>query len=115
MRYVRNPEFSTHIDILMGQPSKWSQITWCPTNTHTVYFALANKTWTGLDLKKICVLSHTAYSVEDIRNLKWIHQLKALEANSQETIIDVDETLSFIRQNTLIFNVPNFRSLVSKK
>lgn len=106
MQYVKSPSFSGSVDVIMGSPSQSRSLDWCSNSVQAIY---SIKTGTTVrDPKRIqdlCRLSYSGYQAQEVSAIVWRPLLKSLDQKGQETILETDESLGFIRIGSLIYKV----------
>lgn len=110
MQYVKSASFSNNVEVLMGSPSQTRHLEWCPNSVQAIYFVKNDATVSKPELiHDLCRIAYSSYKSEEIVGIKWVPMMRSLTDKGEETLIETNETFSFIRQGALIYKVDGLK------
>ncbi len=114
MQYVKSTSFSSNVEVLMGSPSQSRVFEWCSSTVQVLYFVESNITVRESDrIQDLCRLSYSSYKADEVRGIDWKPLMKSLSGTGQETVLESDKTLNFIKMGSLIYKVDGLKSKLS--
>ncbi len=114
MQYVKSASFSSNVEVLMGSPSQSRNFEWCSSSVQVLYFVESDITVREANrIQDLCRLSYSSYKADEVNGIDWKPLMKSLSGTGQETVLESDKTLNFIKIGGLIYKVDGLKSKLS--
>lgn len=115
MQYVKSASFSNNVEVLMGSPSQARTLNWCSNSVQAVFIVPGEITIRdGNTIWELCHLSYSSYKAEEVANLKWGPLMKSLSSDGEETVLDADQSLGFLKQGSMIYRADGLKSKLKR-
>lgn len=110
MQYVKSSTFSTNVNTLLGSPAETRYLEWCSPNAQRVFFINSKTTIQDPKIiQEICRIAYSSYKADEITHIQWQPLLKSLNKKGEETLLETNSSLTFVKNGSLIFKTKGLK------
>lgn len=115
MQYVKSSSFSSNVEVLMGSPAQSRSLDWCSNSVQVVLVVPTEATIRDPKvIYEICHLPYSSYKQEELAKVEWRPFFKALNEKGEETILEADQTLGFLKKGSMIYKTEGLKTKLTQ-